>query len=37
MTFVIEESLLGVVALFLLTPVLVLAWTPVTRVTNGAT
>ena len=37
MTFVIGESLLGVVDLFLLTPVLVLAWTQVIRVSNRAT
>ena len=37
MTFVIGEYLLGLVDLFLLTPVFVLAWTQVTRVTNRAT
>jgi len=37
MTFVIREYLLGLVDLFLLTPVLVLAWTQVTRATNRAT
>jgi putative membrane protein len=37
MTFVIGESLLGLVDLFLLTPVLVLACTQLTRVTNRAT
>jgi len=37
MTFVIGESLLGLVDLFLLTPVLVLAWTQAIRITNRAT
>lgn len=36
MTFYIEEYLLGLVDLFLLTPVLVLAWTQVVRSSNRA-
>jgi hypothetical protein len=37
MTFAIGEYLLGVVDLFLLTPLLVFAWTQVTRPSNRAT
>lgn len=37
MTFAIEEYLLGVVDLFLLTPMMVLAWTQVTRPSHRAT